>query len=1542
MSHKDFRQEYSANLHLKQGITTLGVMVIMALASIIAVGVYRALTTEDRVSAARFHEGSAEAAARAGIATTKAWFGHDAAAAITLLRNWMDSAITSGAHPGVWELNPQSGFTASAQRNQRFRVFLQDFEFDEDPMAVKIQSLGFGQDGSRKVVTSVFAVEGMVLQNSPAVSSSSTSSSGAYTGTGGFEDALYIHGNLTNMDDHTNVEGSMYVDKSFKINAGNPVINGDLAIGDDGSKEDWNSGVQIKGNFYSLVELSWQNSILNVDSSAYIRENIGKESGLNVGLDLWMDGYINPLKNSWTIGGNAYFSKGFKLQDGGNVSVEGDLVVGDMSNPSAAILDRQNGNKINVRGDALFIGTAATSGIELELTAAAVAQNLCVVTPNAATWQSNVNVTKGAGDNEYYANTLAGLPAVCQTMAGHNLTNPASALIRHKVTTAPWDCDTLSGSLSPGTSTFDLPRCLSYMDSNLAGGNKPEPPEINSTLLSGEAESWSDLVSNYSSCGGSSGDFKPSVANCMYSAMVGGDSFGAYKGFLVIDLAAHTNWNYDPDAVLDGNFIFINVRGNINGRFPGSTPTSRVLVQINSSASQFGTAARLYGMVHVEGPANTNMNYTSMNVEGTVSFLNGTGLQMNSGKDYDFVYNSSVISDLVGLDIFQDSSGNSILPSSSSSTPSSSSVSSSSSANLTLVLLSPRLKLNLRSQYENEQMVDTTNVRPPAPGVLILPPVIYAGGISSGMSTDAFVSASGVTFTLTDTVASFNCTVAKESDNVDFGTTGQYPVIYKPNCGANNTGHEQPSTLWIYVNEKTEVPYGEAWAYISGGATVREPTSPATKTHNLYVYVKANHLASDETITIALGGTASVGSDVTVSPLTIDLPAGYNNTDPLTGRAEAEAFAIEVEVLDDSEMDESDETLNAALNSSGTALVIKSPATATVIIKEAPDDLTQFTINVNSNPLGLNVYRVPAKTQYTINEIVELKIGDAPCNEFVDWTGTNVNCLNGNGSETCQIQVTGNVNATANFVDKDIVLDTVSPPVSGNGSFDYYVNGSAIAKSMSDLPDSLVCGSTVQFIPKPYSGASFTSWTGDLGGIDETVEDRTLVLEQDTKVGVVFGGAGTCNSDLAVYNGFNPNDVNWFSGYGWSDLYGTKTTNGSYPGFEMNSYGFETNQTGNFRGTMDLPNASTHDFSGGILRLAFRSIGATPASVKIALRDNLGNVSNALTIEDPDVARIHSFAAELFDKTGFNMDNVTAVIFEVNGAPSSTVEYWFDSFEFDCPSEVTPQILSPEFGEDVKSSRLRLVWSPVKDADNYELWIGTTNGGSDLLKVNNLSHNTTSYTFSGVPMGTSRGDIFAQVRALTTSGPSSWDDGHWDVVAIPELQDCGDVLTSTSFSFDWDPVSGVERHFFKLGTTSGSSDILMDSSGTSGSTVTGLPADGSTLFAAVRARYNSEYTDWHSCTYTAWTDPANMIPAITAPSTISGTSATFEWTEISGATEYEIWIRTDPVSGYSNTFQTTETSIDIDPLPDPYSILYVQVRAKVGGSWQSWSTEKTY
>jgi uncharacterized repeat protein (TIGR02543 family) len=84
----------------------------------------------------------------------------------------------------------------------------------------------------------------------------------------------------------------------------------------------------------------------------------------------------------------------------------------------------------------------------------------------------------------------------------------------------------------------------------------------------------------------------------------------------------------------------------------------------------------------------------------------------------------------------------------------------------------------------------------------------------------------------------------------------------------------------------------------------------------------------------------------------------------------------------------------------------------------------------------------------------------------------------------------------------------------------------------------------------------------------------------------------------------------------------------------------------------------------------------------------------------------------------------------------------------------------------------------------------------------------------------------------------------------------GTTLSSSSVTFQWSGGTGVSEYFFYVGTAPGGGDIYSQSQGLNlSATVSGLPVDGSTLYATL---WWSTSGVWQStnATYTAWTRPS--------------------------------------------------------------------------------------
>jgi extracellular elastinolytic metalloproteinase len=168
----------------------------------------------------------------------------------------------------------------------------------------------------------------------------------------------------------------------------------------------------------------------------------------------------------------------------------------------------------------------------------------------------------------------------------------------------------------------------------------------------------------------------------------------------------------------------------------------------------------------------------------------------------------------------------------------------------------------------------------------------------------------------------------------------------------------------------------------------------------------------------------------------------------------------------------------------------------------------------------------------------------------------------------------------------------------------------------------------------------------------------------------------------------------------------------------------------------------------------------------------------------------------------------------------------------------------------------------------------------------------------------------------------------------------GSTLTGTDVTFQWDS-NGVPATDYELliGSSAGQNDIYQSGSlGTSLSvTVTGLPADGRTLYLRLRFLAGGTW-DFKDFTYRAAVRP----PAMVAPppgSTLGGADATFEWIA-NGTPSLAYWIYVGTTFGGnqlhdSGSLGPNTLSHSVTGLPRDGRTLYVRLYWLVtNGGWQ--------
>ena len=164
------------------------------------------------------------------------------------------------------------------------------------------------------------------------------------------------------------------------------------------------------------------------------------------------------------------------------------------------------------------------------------------------------------------------------------------------------------------------------------------------------------------------------------------------------------------------------------------------------------------------------------------------------------------------------------------------------------------------------------------------------------------------------------------------------------------------------------------------------------------------------------------------------------------------------------------------------------------------------------------------------------------------------------------------------------------------------------------------------------------------------------------------------------------------------------------------------------------------------------------------------------------------------------------------------------------------------------------------------------------------------------------------------------------------------ILTSSAVTFQWSAGAAVQQYVLWIGSTAiGSNDLYTSTPSTSTSaTVNSLPVDGRTLYVRLWSLIGSwQYNDY---TYTAYTASAGSLAVMTSPpnrSTLTSSSATFQWSTGSGVQQYVLWIGSGG-TGFNDLYVSTPStgaSAAVTGLPTDGRTLYVRLWSLIG-SWQ--------
>jgi hypothetical protein len=245
------------------------------------------------------------------------------------------------------------------------------------------------------------------------------------------------------------------------------------------------------------------------------------------------------------------------------------------------------------------------------------------------------------------------------------------------------------------------------------------------------------------------------------------------------------------------------------------------------------------------------------------------------------------------------------------------------------------------------------------------------------------------------------------------------------------------------------------------------------------------------------------------------------------------------------------------------------------------------------------------------------------------------------------------------------------------------------------------------------------------------------------------------------------------------------------------------------------------------------------------------------------------------------------------------------------------EITSPQPGSTLGGSTATFAWNDV-GAPEYFLQIGTSAGGGNLF--NQSVGAALSHTVSGLPTDgrTLHVRLWTKINGRWTNNHNDYTytahnsggggGGGTEKAEITSPQP-GSTLAGSTATFAWNDV-GAPEYFLQIGTSAGGGNLFNQSVEADLShVVNGLPTDGRTLHVRLWTKINGRWTNNHNdYTYTAHSSGGGgggggtEKAEITSPqpgSTLAGTTATFEWSDVE-ASEYFLQVGTR--LGSSNLF----------------------------------------
>ncbi|HEY3926941.1 MAG TPA: hypothetical protein VGL89_01085 [Candidatus Koribacter sp.] len=163
-------------------------------------------------------------------------------------------------------------------------------------------------------------------------------------------------------------------------------------------------------------------------------------------------------------------------------------------------------------------------------------------------------------------------------------------------------------------------------------------------------------------------------------------------------------------------------------------------------------------------------------------------------------------------------------------------------------------------------------------------------------------------------------------------------------------------------------------------------------------------------------------------------------------------------------------------------------------------------------------------------------------------------------------------------------------------------------------------------------------------------------------------------------------------------------------------------------------------------------------------------------------------------------------------------------------------ITSPAANSKLSSNtNVEFQWSAGTGITEYELYIGSTYGGSDLAKVTTKNLN---YTVASLPNNGEK--LYVQLKSLNgaswlTHSYNYYCHGTGTAATLTSPAPNSHLSTSTNVEFQWAAGTGITEYELYVGTTYGGSDLAKVTTKNLNYTIASIPANGAKLYIALKS-----------------------------------------------------------------------------------------------------------